>query len=173
VFGVQKKLARASLALNGIIKTRQLHLSKSVKEFEGLDIEGLGTGLNGVSVTSGKEVYIIRCAIRHFTGNGVNLASGTNEGHAFINDLLIAFNAGGVNAQGTANIASITNTSILSNTSFAVRANGASNIVGVQTSVLNGSPAAISLLNGGIAVSVGPSSLIQGAGTFNSTIPFR
>ena len=66
MFGVQKKLARASLALNGIIKTRQLHLSKSVKEFEGLDIEGIGTGPNGVSVTSGKEVYIIRCAIRHF-----------------------------------------------------------------------------------------------------------
>src|SRR5437870_3698369 len=50
---------------------------------EGLDIEGLGTGLNGVSVTSGKEVYIIRCAIRHFTGNGVNMTSNTNEGHAF------------------------------------------------------------------------------------------
>jgi hypothetical protein len=112
VFGVQKKLARASLALNGIIKTRQLHLSKSVKEFEGLDIEGLGTGLNGVSVTSGKEVYIIRCAIRHFTGNGVNLAGSTNAGHAFINDSSIAFNAGGVNVQGTANIASITNSSI-------------------------------------------------------------
>ena len=78
-----------------------------------------------------------------------------------------------VNVQGTANIASITNSSILSNRSFAVRANGASNIVGVQTSVLNGSPAAISLLNGGMAVSLGPSSLIQGAGTFNSTIPFR
>jgi hypothetical protein len=160
VFGVQKKLARASLALNGIIKTRQLHLSKSVKEFEGLDIEGLGTGLNGVSVTSGKEVYIIRCAIRHFTGNGVNLAGSTNAGHAFINDSSIAFNAGGVNVQGTANIASITNSSILSNTSFAVRANGASNIVGVQTSVLDNSSTGISLLAGGTAISVGPSNLV-------------
>ena len=125
-----------------------------------------------MSVTSGKEVYIIRCAIRHFTGNGVNLAGSTNAGHAFINDSSIAFNAGGVNVQGTANIASITNSSILSNTSFAVRANGASNIVGVQTSVLNVSPA-IQPANGGMAVSLGPSSLIQGAGTFNSTIPFR
>jgi hypothetical protein len=140
---------------------------------EGLDIEGLGTGLNGVQFLAGKELYIIRCSIRHFTQNGVNVASSTNGGHAFINDSFIAFNAGGVNVQGTANIASITNTSILSNTSFAVRANGASNIVGVQSSVLNASPTGISLLSGGTAVSVGPSNLVTGAGAFSSTIPFK
>jgi hypothetical protein len=141
---------------------------------EGLDIEGLGTGLHGVSILAGKEVYIIRCSIRHFTQNGVNMASSTNGGHAFINDSFIAFNAGGVNAEGTVfNVASITNTNILSNTSFAVQANGANNIVGVQTSVLNNNPTGISLLNGGIAISVGPSNLVTGAGAFSSTIPFK
>jgi hypothetical protein len=140
---------------------------------EGLDIEGLGTGLNGVSVIAGKEVYIIRCSIRHFTQSGVNMASSTSGGHAFINDSLIAFNAGGVNVAGTANVGSITNTSILSNTSFAVRANGANNIVGVQSSVLNNSATGISLLNGGTAVSVGPSNLVTGAGNFSSTLPFK
>ena len=34
---------------------------------EGLDIEGLGTGINGVSFVSGKQLYIIRCSIRNFT----------------------------------------------------------------------------------------------------------
>jgi len=140
---------------------------------EGLDIEGLGTGLNGVNVLSGKEVYIIRCSIRHFTQNGVNMASSTSGGHAFINDSFITFNAGGVNVAGTANIGSITNSSILSNTSFAVQANGASNIVGVQSSVLNNSPTGISLLNGGTAVSVGPSNLVTGAGNFTSTLAFK
>ena len=140
---------------------------------EGLDIEGLGTGLNGVSVIAGKQVYIIRCSIRHFTQNGVNMASSTSGGHAFINDSLIAFNAGGVNVAGTANIGSITNTSILSNTSFAVQANGANNIVGVQSGVLNNSPTGISLLNGGTAVSVGPSNLVTGAGNFSSTLLFK
>jgi hypothetical protein len=140
---------------------------------EGLDIEGLGTGLNGVTILAGKEVYIIRCAIRHFTLNGVNMASSTNGAHAFINDSIISFNTGGVNTQGMANISSITNTSILSNTSFAVQANGAGNIVGVQSSVLNNSPTGISLLSGGIAVSVGPSNLVTGGGAFSSTLPFR
>ena len=140
---------------------------------EGLDIDGLGTGIHGVSVLAGKEVYIIRCSIRNFTQNGVNMASSTNGGHAFINDSLIAFNAGGVNVQGAANIGSLTNTYVLSNTSFAVQANGAGNIVGVQTSTLNNSPTGISLLNGGVAISVGPGNLITGAGAFSSTIAFQ
>jgi hypothetical protein len=140
---------------------------------EGLDFEGLGTGLNGVRFLAGKELYIIRCSIRHFTQNGVDVVSSTNGGHAYINDSLIAFNAGGVNVQGTANIASITNTSILSNTSFAVRANGANNVVGVQASVLYASPTGISLLNGGTAVSIGTSNFVTGAGAFSSTLPFK
>jgi hypothetical protein len=108
------------------------------------------------------------------------MASTTSGGHAFINDSFILFNGGapgsgfgGVNTQGTANISSITNTSILSNANFAVQANGANNIVGVQTSVLNNSPAGISLLNGGTAVSVGPSNLVTGTGTFTSTLAFQ
>ena len=60
---------------------------------EGLDIEGLGTGIHGVSILAGKEIYIIRCSIRHFTQNGVDLASSTFGGHAFVNDSLISFNA--------------------------------------------------------------------------------
>jgi hypothetical protein len=141
---------------------------------EGLDIEGLGTGLNGVTVLAGKEVYIIRCTIRDFTQNGVNLASSTSGGHVFVNDSFILFNAGGVNVAAANNIASITNTSILSNTSFAVQANSASAILGVQTSVLNNSPTAISnLVAGGQVISVGPSNLLSGAGAFTSTILFK
>jgi hypothetical protein len=142
---------------------------------EGLDIDGVNSGLNGVSVIAGGQVYIIRCSIRRFTQNGVNMASSTSGAHVFINDSFITLNAGGVNVQGNGvgNIASITNTQILSNTSFGVQANGASNIVGVQTSVLNNNPTGISLLNGGTAISVGPSNLVTGAGAFTSTIPFK
>ncbi len=140
---------------------------------EGLDLEGDGLGLNGVAFNSGKELYIINCQIRHFTQNGVNVVSSTSGGHAFINDSKILFNTGGVNVAGTANVASITNTSVLSNTSFAVQANGVNNIVGVQASVLNNSPTAISLLSSGQAISVGPSNLVVGAGAFTSTIAFQ
>ncbi len=140
---------------------------------QGLDFEGLGTGTNGVSVTSGLYVYIIRCTIQGFTGNGVNMASSTSGGHVFINDSFIINNGNGVNVQGTSNIGSITNTSIFSNAGFGVQASGAGNIVGVQTSVINNNPTGISLVSGGTAVSVGPSNLVTGTGSFTSTITFK
>jgi hypothetical protein len=140
---------------------------------EGLDIDGAGSGINGVNFTSGLQLYVIRCTIRRFTGNGVNVTSSTSGGHAFINDSTIQLNAGGVNVQGTSNIGSVTNTYILSNTSFGVQANGTGNILGVQNSVLNNNGLGISLLNGGIAVSVGPSNLVTNGGTFTSTTPFK
>jgi hypothetical protein len=148
---------------------------------EGLDIEGLGTGINGVLFNSGKELYIIRCAIRHFAQNGVNVASSTAGGHAFINDSFILFNGGnsgsgfgGVNVSAASNVASITNTQILSNTDFSVQANNATAVVGVQTSVLNGTNTSISnLVAGGQVISVGPSNLVAGSGAFTSTVLFK
>jgi hypothetical protein len=141
---------------------------------EGLDIDGVNSGLNGISVTSGLQVYVIRCAIRRFTQNGVNMASSTTGGHTFVNDSIISLNADGVNVAGAVtNIASLTNTSVFSNTSFGVQANGASNVVGVQSSVINNNPAGISLVGGGTAISVGPSNLVTGSGAFSSTLPFK
>jgi hypothetical protein len=143
---------------------------------EGLDIEGLAppqTSPNGVVINSGGKVYIIRCRIHQFAQNGVLMNSSTSGGHVFINDSFIMNNAGGVNVTGLNNVASLTNTSVLSNSSFAVQANGAGTIVGVQTSVLNDSPTGISVLNGGQAISVGPSNLVTGAGAFSSTILFK
>src|SRR5438874_13599846 len=51
---------------------------------KGLDIEGLGTGLDGVKFLGAGQLYIINCSIRNFTNNGVNMA-GTiaGEKHAF------------------------------------------------------------------------------------------
>jgi hypothetical protein len=146
---------------------------------QGLDIEGLGTGLTGVNFLGAGQLYIIRCSIRNFTQNGVNVAGTVaGERHAFINDSFILNNGtvaggtGGVNAAAS-NIASITNTSLLSNGAFSVQANGAGAIVGLQTSVLNNTATSISKLNGGQAICVGPSNLIAGGGTCDSTITFK
>jgi hypothetical protein len=134
---------------------------------EGLDIEGLGTGINGVNFTSGKELYIITCRIRNFNSNGVQVASNTAGARTFINDSFITFNGfaagtGGV-AVGTGNIANITNTSILSNGNFSVQANGAGAIVGLMTSTLNNTAVSINLMGGGAASCVGPSNLVAAA----------
>ena len=57
---------------NGIVVS--LPASTDRVLLEGLDIEGLGTGLNGVQIIGSGTTTIVNCAIRHFTGNGVNLA---------------------------------------------------------------------------------------------------
>jgi hypothetical protein len=149
---------------------------------EGRDFEGINSGLNGVNITSGLQVYIIRCAIRRFTQNGVNMVSNTAGARIFIRDSFIYLNGGavgsgfgGVNVQGngTGNIASIVDTEIDGNTNFAIQANGAGNAIGAVNSILNASTTSISLLNGGVAVSFGPSNVAAGSSTFSSTIPFK
>ena len=142
---------------------------------EGLDIEGVGTGINGVHILAGAVVNINRCSIHHFTGNGVNLASSTANSRVFVRDSFITQNAGGVNVQGNgvANTAAISNTLIDGNTAFAVQANGAGNLVAAVRSILTNSPAGISLLNTATAISFGPSNIVGGTGAFSSTINYK
>lgn len=144
---------------------------------DGLDFEGLAppqTSPNGVSFNSGAKLYINNCRIHQFAQNGVLVNSSTSGGHAFINDTIIHnMGVGGVNVTGPNNIASLTNVKILTTGNFSVQANGAGTIVGVETSVLNDSPAGISTLAGGQVISVGPSNLVSGTGAFTSTILYK
>ncbi len=142
---------------------------------EGLDIDGIGTGLNGVHILAGGRVHIIRCSIRGFTQNGVNLVSNTSNGRVLIEDSFIGLNGGGVNTKGNGvpNVASIVNSFVDGNTNFAAQADGAGNVVSLVHSVLSGSPTGLSLLNGGTSISFGPSNVITGAGAVTTTNPFR
>jgi hypothetical protein len=141
----------------------------------GLDIEGLGTGLDGVKVLSGRAVYVIKCTIHHFTGNGVNSVSSTANGRVFVKDSIITQNGGGINiaGNGVPNFGAVTDSLVDGNTSFAVQANGVSNNIDIIRSVLSNSPTGVSLLNSATATSFGPSSVISGAATITSTPPFK
>jgi hypothetical protein len=142
---------------------------------EGLDIDGSGTGLNGVKINSGLLTYVFRCAIRNFTQNGVNMTSSSAGARVFIKDSIINLNNGGVNVQGAGvgNVASIANSLIDGNTAFAAQATGAGNVIGMANNVLNASPAGLSLLSGATAVSIGPSNVVAGSGAFTTTGPFK
>jgi hypothetical protein len=147
---------------------------------EGLDFDGVNSGLNGVQVNSAAQVYIIRCAIRRFTQNGVNMVTSNAGARIFIRDSFINLNGGGgttnggVNVQGTNGaVVSIVNTEIDGNANFAIQANGSGNVLGIVNSILNASPTSVSLLNSGQAFSFGPSNVLSGAGAFTSTLPFK
>jgi Right handed beta helix region len=129
---------------------------------DGLDIEGLGTGLNGIDVIGGGKTFVRNCKIRGFTQNGVNLI-GTANARVIVENSQILFNAGGLNVQGAggaANAATIDHSIVDSNSSFAVQANGAANAIGLMASFLTGSPAGINALNGAAVISFGANNLI-------------
>lgn len=142
---------------------------------DGLDIEGLGSGLNGIDVIGSGKTFIRNCKIRGFTQNGVNVVGSANA-RVIVENSQILSNDGGLNVQGAggaANSATIAHSIVDSNSSFAVQANGAGNAIGLMASFLTGSPAGINALNGGAVISFGGNNFISGTGAPTSTIQLR
>ncbi len=136
---------------------------------EGLDIEGLNTGLSGVQIVGGGRTMIRKCSIRNFTYAGVNLI-GTNA-RVFVVDSLLLHNSVGVNVEapsGASNFAAIQGTVIDLSTGSATQVNGPSTIQ-LSTSTLSGSPASITNANGGIVISYG-NNIIRNAGLPTQTV---
>ncbi len=142
---------------------------------EGLDIEGLGTGLNGVQIITGR-VTIRNCSIRGFRGspgNGVNLDTTDAGSRVYIIDSQILSNNGGVNVAGSGNFGTLVDSIVDSNMTFAVQVTNAVNKITLRGSSLTGSPAAINSATGGQVVSVGGSNFLTGTGVPTSTVPLQ
>ena len=140
---------------------------------EGLDIEGLGTGLNGVNITGGAKTTIRKCSIRNFTQNGVNLV-GTAGARAVVEDCLILNNGGGLNMQGSGgavNTAFLEHSLLDNNSTFAVKVTGPSTLV-LSASTLTGSPSSIITASGGSVISYG-NNLLRNAGAPTSTVSLQ
>jgi hypothetical protein len=96
---------------------------------EGLDIEGVGTGINGVQIVGSGTTTILKCVIRRFTGNGVNLV-GTAGARAVVMDSIIINNGGGFNiagASGVQNTGVALRNTFDNNPSFGLQTTGTSN----------------------------------------------
>jgi hypothetical protein len=141
----------------------------------GLDIEGLGGGTDGVKLTSGLNLAIIKCNIHHFTNDGVNVQSSTAGARVTVRDSIISFNAGGVNVvgNGVANAANVDSSLLDGNTSFGLQTNNAGNAISVFRSTIIGSPAAVSVLNSSVIASRGPSNVMTGTTTGLTSINFN
>jgi hypothetical protein len=142
---------------------------------EGLEVEGLGTGLNGIQIIGGGFVHIIDTSIRHFTQNGVNVV-GTAGLRVVIDNSRIINNAGGVNVQGAAGAANtldVTRSLLDQNSSFGLQVNGAANAAFIfQDIIASSTGPSLQPLSGGTITSFGPSSLI-GSGSPTSTLPMK
>jgi hypothetical protein len=61
----------------------------------GLQIDGLGTGLNGVNFLAGAGLQIENCVIKHFTGYGVAISNSTSNATVLIANTTITENGAG------------------------------------------------------------------------------
>jgi hypothetical protein len=61
----------------------------------GLDIEGFGTGLNGISIITGGTVHVQKCTIKHFTQNGINFAPSVVGSSLHVSEHTVIANNGG------------------------------------------------------------------------------
>ena len=153
--------------------------ASDVVVLEGLDIEGLGTGLDGIKVLAGGRVNVRNCKIHNFAGNGINMASSTSGGKVFVKDSIIFENGtagqgtGGVNINGTSNVGILVDTVVDINQNFAVQASGTGNAVTVTRTVLSGSPNGINLVGGGTSICFGPSNVIAGAFTCTASVVYK
>jgi hypothetical protein len=139
---------------------------------EGLDIEGLGTGLDGVRIIGGGKTTIRRCSIRNFTGNGVNLV-GTANARAVVEDTTILGNVGGFNMQAATgvNTAFLQRCTLDNNSSFATKVTGPSTLV-LSESKLTGSPSSIITSGGASVISYG-NNLLRNAGAPTQTLSLQ
>ena len=157
----------AGLGTNGIIVNAP---AGSKILLEGLDIEGLGTGLDGVKIIGTGKTTIRKCSIRNFTGNAVNLV-GTAGARVVIEDSMLLNNNGGFNVQGAsgaANTAFVMNSLIDNNTTFALQVTGGSTVV-ISNDRLIGSPSSIIGTGGASIISYG-NNLLRNAGAPTLTL---
>ncbi|MEA2936467.1 MAG: hypothetical protein QOD74_3113 [Variibacter sp.] len=143
---------------------------------EGLDIEGLGTGLDAVKIIGNGSTTVRRSSIRRFTGNGVNVV-GASGARVFVQDSIISYSGGGVNVQGSAVNGSVANSAVIADstfdtlTNFAVRvsATGQAFVAGSKM-IGPGGPKLVIDAGGGI-VSAGDNVVRGASAAFSSIFP--
>jgi hypothetical protein len=147
---------------------------------DGLDFEGLGTGINGVLMNGQGRLIIRNCTIRDFgTGVLVNAPSATPAPRVVIQNSIITGNGaggttgGGINLPSSAtNNAEVLNSLIDSNTNFNIQVAGPSTVVLAGSTLTGTSPNSIIVSGGGSLISYG-NNVLRNGGAPTQTLPLQ
>ncbi|HEY9420407.1 MAG TPA: right-handed parallel beta-helix repeat-containing protein, partial [Thermoanaerobaculia bacterium] len=122
-----------------------------VVHLRGLDIEGLGTGLNGISYVQGAALHVENCVIRNFRGaspqgHGIKFAPSAGANELYVQNTTIINNGavgtgGGVLIlpSGAASVKAVFNNVSIDNNNFGLRVDGMSSTGGINVTVDGGS----------------------------------
>ena len=134
---------------------------------DGLDIDGVGTGLNGINILLAREVVVLNTSIRGFnaaaSGNGI-LVNSANKVFVTVIDSFIANNNVGVSvvSSGMNSSARVYNSLITGNAAAGIRVTGASSTAQISGNVIERSVKSLELVTGGVVNSYGDNILSPG-----------
>ncbi|MDP9057392.1 MAG: right-handed parallel beta-helix repeat-containing protein [Pseudomonadota bacterium] len=145
---------------------------------EGLDIEGLGSGLDGIAIQSAGEVLIKNCNIHQFTRNGVTITTNAMV-RVIIRASTIGENGGSgvvVNSTPGFGHVRIFDSLILTNTSDGVQVNGAANEALLSNAQILGNLRQLNVstgVSGGIIYSLGNNTILNSGGDNPTPFPIK
>jgi hypothetical protein len=64
--------------VNGVVLSSAMSVNDTVV-LRGLDIHGVGTGINGIQVLGGGKLYVENCRIQNFTTDGIRIAPAQSQ----------------------------------------------------------------------------------------------
>ena len=138
---------------------------------DGLDIEGFGSGLNGIRVLKAKQVVIRNTSIRNFRGNtgfGIDVQS-VSPVDVYVENSHLSGNMGGVHVKNAAvaNRVFIERSTMTGNVTFSLKADGNQTRAFINASMLRGAATDLLTANNGKIASY----LNNNVGTGNSNDP--
>lgn len=136
---------------------------------DGLDIDGAGTGVDGIRVLSGAKIIVRNTVIRGFQGHGIVLNSPTAPRLILDGSVITATNIG-LNFVQPAGVI-VERTRFENNLVNSVKITNGSTVILNQTSMA-GPAVDIDIAAGASVVSYG-TNVIRGSGTPTSTIPLK
>ncbi len=130
---------------------------------EGIDFEGLGTGLTGINILQAREVIVRNTSIRNFTTAGITLNT-PNKASLTLENVLITNNNIGVQviSSGLQGTARIFDSLIVTNTTAGVFVSGTGNKAEVSGNQIIVSTKCLSVAAGGVINSYGDNVLCPG-----------
>lgn len=123
---------------------------------EGIDFEGLNTGLSGVNILQARTVVIRNSSIRNFTTAGITVNS-ANKVRLVVEDSFFFGNTVGIDLASPSAISSaqVNSSLFVSNPTAGIRVTGANNTAAINANQFSLSNKSLEILSGGTVTSYG------------------